>query len=872
LVYFIFLLSGVSALIYQVAWMKLFGRMFGNTVYSSSLVIAVFMCGLGVGSYVVGGLADRAYRRDASAPLRLYGYSELIIGLFALAWAFLLPAMEPAAAWISTYTQGADGWYELSAGSYALRYLVAIGLLAPVTFVMGGTLTLLIRHVVANRVADAGWRVGLLYGFNTLGAAAGAFFTDFSLIPNLGLFATQGVGVVCNLLAAVLAFRLAGNAVAGRARGASVPAPSAAEARTGAGGQHTTWWVAAAIFLTGFAGLGAEILWFRYLSVLLGGYVAVFSLLLTVILVGIWLGSLAGGYCHRRFGNPARFFIAAQALFALALVAFLTIVDADLVRRHYIDLVPSYRGGSGFSRKLLATWANLYPILLATGVPSLLMGFAYPLANGIVQQTEQGVGNRAGLLYLANTLGAVLGSLAVGFLLVPKVGMQTTVWVLLAFNLGAILFLSLVQTSRSRAGGFGAAMRRFAAPASVAVVGLAVVMWLRLPADTMAMQAVPKGNTSGKLLTLAEDAYQVIAVTESADGARHLLTNGHSMSGNSRWGQRYMRAFSHLPLLHMNQPKAALVICFGVGSTLHAASLHSSLERLEVVDISRDILEHAGYFKATNRDVINAPNVDVFVNDGRLHLWMQPEETYDLVTLEPPPISFSGVSALYTRDFYDLVHSRLKEGGFMSQWLPGYQVPGPIALALVRAFVEVFPDAILLSGAGPELIMIGRKGGPVTLNPDHLRTALWGDPEVAADLTAIHMGSLIDILGTFAASGETMAEVSAGFPAVTDDFPIMEYAVTSRFHESHMPPALFRNDTVANWCPACFTEGRPLNKLGDPPAYFRIQAAYFRSPAFLDYNYYEHSQSTAVALPSDEDARQCLKESPFLTEFFLKLD
>lgn len=872
MVYFIFLLSGVSALIYQVAWMKLFGRMFGNTVYSSSLVVAVFMCGLGMGSYVVGELADRAYRRDATAPLRLYGYSELIIGFVALAWAFLLPALEPAAAWISSYSRGGDGWYELSVGSYALHYLVAIGLLAPVTFVMGGTLTLLIRHVVARHVADAGWLVGLLYGFNTLGAAAGAFFTDFSLIPNLGLFATQGVGVVCNLLAAVLAFRLAGAARAPRASGPTAPTPAEAEAETVTGRRSTLVWVAGAIFLAGFAGLGAEILWFRYLSVLLGGYVAVFSLLLTIILVGIWLGSLAGGYCHRRFGNPARFLIAAQALFAFTLVAFLIIVDADLVRHHYLDLVPSYRAGSGFTRKLLATWANLYPILLATGVPALLMGFAYPLANGIVQQTEQGVGARAGLLYLANTLGAVLGSVAVGFLLIPKVGMQFTVWALLIFNLAAVVCLSMVQTNRSPGGGFVPVLRRFAAPSAMILVGLAMVMWFRLPSDTMAMQAVPASSSEGKLLTLSEDAYQVIAVTETADGSRHLLTNGHSMSGNSRWGQRYMRAFSHLPLLHMSQPKSALVICFGVGSTLHAASLHSSLERLEVVDISRDILEHAGYFEATNRGVVKAPGVEVFVNDGRLHLWMQPEQSYDLVTLEPPPISFSGVSALYTRDFYALVHSRLKAGGFMSQWLPGYQVPGPIALALVRAFVEVFPDSVLLSGAGPELIMIGRKGGPVTLDPLHLAEALRANPKVVEDLEAVHMGSLSDILGTFAASGETMAQVSTGFPAVTDDFPIMEYAVTSRFHESRMPPALFRNDTVAKWCPACFPGGNPLPELADLPAYLRIQAAYFRSPAFLDYNYYEHSQSTAVALPSDEDARRCLKESPFLTEFFLKVD
>ncbi|MBW2458652.1 MAG: hypothetical protein JRI68_29410 [Deltaproteobacteria bacterium] len=136
------------------------------------------------------------------------------------------------------------------------------------------------------------------------------------------------------------------------------------------------------------------------------------------------------------------------------------------------------------------------------------------------------------------------------------------------------------------------------------------------------------------------------------------------MSGTSPTSQRYMRAFVHLPLLQMAQPKRALVICFGVGNTLHAASLHPSMERLEVADLSRHVLHHASFFEAANGQVLVDPRVAVFVNDGRHHLLMQPADSYDLVTLEPPPITFAGVAALYSREFYELVRSRLTPTGY----------------------------------------------------------------------------------------------------------------------------------------------------------------------------------------------------------------
>ena len=187
-------------------------------------------------------------------------------------------------------------------------------------------------------------------------------------------------------------------------------------------------------------------------------------------------------------------------------------------------------------------------------------------------------------------------------------------------------------------------------------------------------------------------------MTEVAGLGRSLMTNGHAMSSTALLDQRYMRALAHIPLLSMERPARVLVIGFGVGNTTEAATRHPSVEHVTVADLSREILEHAAYFRDANNDVLRDSRVRIYVNDGRQHLLMLPEAVYDLITLEPPPIAHAGVAALYSREFYELARTRLKPGGYLSQWLPAYQVPAETSLAMVRAFIDVFPQSVLLSG------------------------------------------------------------------------------------------------------------------------------------------------------------------------------
>ena len=222
MIYLLFFLSGISGLIYQVVWVRVFGNVFGNTIYSASIVVAVFMLGLGVGSYVVGAWADRRYARlrlfelrrrspeprsNVDAPphslLRVYGTFEIVIAAMGLAIAAVLPHLGAVSALVSSYVREPSGWFALSTSSYLARAGIAVALLTPITLLMGGTLTLLIRHLVRTDLEVGGWRVAVLYGINTAGAALGAVVTDFALVPVAGLWGTQIVAVFFNALAGV---------------------------------------------------------------------------------------------------------------------------------------------------------------------------------------------------------------------------------------------------------------------------------------------------------------------------------------------------------------------------------------------------------------------------------------------------------------------------------------------------------------------------------------------------------------------------------------------------------------------------------------------------------------------------------------------
>jgi spermidine synthase len=567
-----------------------------------------------------------------------------------------------------------------------------------------------------------------------------------------------------------------------------------------------------------------EILWFRHVSILLGGFRAVFSLLMTVILLGIGGGALVAGLLFRRVARPAVWLMVVQGLFVALSLLGLAAADARAIE-HSVTVDRAFHVAgepeSSATRTLQELWFDTRPIVLEVGLPALLMGFGFPLANALTQRTDRSVGRRAGVLYFANTCGAVCGSLAAGFLLLPALGIQGSATVLAtAAGLAIVPLYFAMPPVRGLAGLTPAAL----------VGGGAIWLWLLLPPDYIIARAAP-ALQNDRIIARSEGLTEVVAVAEAPSQGRTLLTNGHPMSSTSRLSQRYMRALAHVPLLSIDNAEAVLVIGFGVGNTTHAATLHPSIRRVEVADLSRGILEHASYFSDVNQDVLGDARVAVYVNDGRHHLQMQRPASYDLITLEPPPIGYAGVAALYSTEFYALARSRLKSGGYLSQWLPAYQVPARVTLAMVRAFVDVFPQTVLISGAEADLLLLGANGPRIEIDPARVTDRLAAAPAVRMDLARLDLGTPREIIGAFVGSAGTLAQATRNITPVSDDRPIQEYGVRSLLDFGEAVPAAIVDLTqVSAWCPACFAGGKAVPDVEGLDMYLALADRAYRAP------------------------------------------
>jgi len=857
-IYLLFFLSGISGLIYQVIWVREFGFVFGNTVFSASTITAVFMCGLGVGSFVVGRWSDRHHGEKIALPLRAYGFFEIGIAVLGALLALILPELESFSASFTNYQLGPEGWFEVSTASHLLRFVTAVLLLAPSSFLMGGTLTLLVRYLLLGNISSAGWRIGALYGLNTAGAALGAFFTDFSLVPQLGIMGAQIVAVLLNAVAGIGALLLA--------RQEHQIIPAAREVTTDRSvleGWRSSLVVGTSLtlFISGFVAMGFEILWFRYLINGLMGLRAVFSLLLTVILIGIFMGSVIGGFLERRFGNPARLYLFAQTAVVISALAPLAFLGPNPFLVLDPKILLTLADSSSLTFRLTETAINLQSIVVVVGLPALFMGCTFPLSNAHVQRVEAEVGNHAGALYLANTMGAVVGSLLTGFVLLPWLGQQDSAALLATCGAAGLIPLYLTVCRRSE--------HREWVPAGlvvrlVLVLLVCIGLWQRLPPQHLLKFA--HESDGNRVLAVSEGINENLVIADNGK-ARTLYTNGHAMSGTEWAGQRYMSLFSHIPLLSAENPERVLVICFGVGTTLYASSLHPSIKEIEVADLSKNVVSHGNLFSRTNGNVLKDPRTSVFINDGRQHLRMQPVNSYDLITLEPPPIAFAGVASLYSNEFYSLARSRLRQGGSMTQWLPAYQVPGNVTLSIIRSFLDVFPNAVLLSGYGSELILVGSKGSEAHMRLDRVRSRLREDSPLRRDLEKLALSSPADLAATFVAGPAVLERVTRGLPSVTDDRPMMEYSMQSNYTvKFRIPEVIFDSSEWQAWCPECFDGDEPISEMSELPSLFEALNIYYKSDFYLNHS----SLTPRAAPPTKDDYREdpCLLDTVRENIFF----
>lgn len=735
LVYTVFFISGASALIFETLWFHQAGLALGNSIWASSLVLSGFMGGLALGNALAARYGDRL-----GNPVRVYAIVELAIALTGIGLVYLFPVLGGALApWLQPLL---EHLWVLN----PLRLFIAFILLLTPSAAMGVTLPLLTKALIAYD-SNFGRVLGRLYGWNTLGAVIGAVIGETYLIGALGIHGTAFTAGSLNVVAAAVAAWVSTQTL----RPSLAAVGSVRRMLHGITGMR---WLAAA-FLSGFCLLALEVVWFRFLLLFVMGHTVAFALMLAVVLAGIALGALAASQWLRllpdahRFASPIAF--AAGLLCVGSYAAFPLVIGPFAASPYIITKTVEI---------LRVALPLIFPVSFLSGIFFTLVGAA--LRHNLASETET-----TGVLTLANTIGAALGSLLGGFVFLPLLGMEKSFF-LIALLYGGIGGLLLLKSP---------APRRIAyASAAVFLLGAAL-----FPFGSMGKRLlqVPvkrylQSDTAARVAGVREGLTETIIYFETRMLGRPesytMLTNAYSMSGTEHQSRRYMKLYVYWPMAVHPDLKHALLIAYGVGNTAKAMTDSKDLETIDVVDISRDVLEMNDIVYPRMADQpLHDPRVRVHIEDGR-YLLQTTGQRFDLITAEPPPPGIAGVENLYTREYFQLIHDRLAEGGIVTYWLPLHALSDVSTKAILRAFCDVFEDCSLWNGMGTSLMMVGTRNarGPVS---EEQFTRQWSDPVVAREMKALGFERPEQLGALFIGDAEYLKGIFTDSPPLVDNYP-----------------------------------------------------------------------------------------------------
>jgi predicted membrane-bound spermidine synthase len=748
--------SGFCALAYQTAWLRMFRLVFGASTAASAAVLAIFMGGLGFGGLVLGRIADR--RRS---PLRFYGALEAGIALAA--------ALSP---WLVALVQKV--YIGLGGGGSVVRLALSALVLGVPTFLMGGTLPALARAV--ERASDPGRRrTGLLYALNTLGAVVGVLVTTFWSLEHLGIRRTIWAAAGINLAVAVVAWL---------SRVSAEASEETAESRKAV-------FVPIAAGVVGFAFLLMELVWYRMLAPLLGGSSYTFGLILAVALLGIGLGGLLYG----AWGRPSLAgFAGTCSLEALALAFPFALGDRLAVLAVFLRPL----AGAGFLPLVLG-WTLITAIVVLPA--AVVAGYQFPLLIALLGPGRRRVGREVGITYAANTVGAIAGSIAGGFGLLPLLS-APGVWRLVAGLLLVLALLAAVLSLlRERS------WRPLALPVGLAVAGALLAsapgpsaFWRHSPIGAGRVRADWSGpnelrdaihsqrrgvvwERDGVESSVAIDVTQETAflVNGKADGSARADAPTQIMSG-------LIGAMLH------PDPRRALVIGLGTGSTAGWLAAVPTMQRVDVVELEPAVVEVARRLAPINHSALANPRVRLTIGDGR-ELLLTTSETYDVIFSEPSNPYRAGIASLFSRELYEAVRGRLKPGGIFLQWLQGYEVDAEVVATVYATLGSVFPAVETWEINSGDLLLVASRE-PLVHDVARVRERVRQAPYREALLWTWGVEGAEGFYTGYIASPE-LARAVAERPRArlnTDDLPVLEFGFARNLGRS----GLFRVDDLVS--------------------------------------------------------------------------
>jgi len=738
LVLLCFLASGFAGLLYETAWTREFSFVFGTSNLAVATVLAAYMGGLSLGAMLAARFMHRIRR-----PVLAYGLLELGIAASALA----VPALIRAVSSLYRPLFATTGILPEEGGiASALFYaLASFAILGIPTTLMGATLPMLARHAIREQ-SQIGRRVGVLYATNTAGAIAGTITTAFLLLPALGLRHTVWVGAALNGIVFVAAALLA--------RGA--PVLEAGQRPLREAGAPTP--VLAVAFASSVASFLYENLWFRLFEHVLGASIYAFSTMLAGFLVGISLGGALAAPLARTRRGSARGLALTQL--GAAVFSFLAFAFVD----HLPELASRVNELGLFG--VLARASVAAGLLLPS---TLCIGASFTFAVRALADRAEVAAAASARVYAWNTLGAIVGSLAAGFVVIPALGFERTLVATAVLNLIAAAIAAV-------------AVRPVAKPALV-LAGAAALALVFVRPDTpwgvvgtapLALDSWrdSKGNRvdPAKIAFYAVGRSSTVLLSEEAEGWR-LRTNGLPESTIERRGSvpgtnPTARWLALVPAFAPADPSALLVIGFGGGVAVE--DVPRTYDRIDVVELEPRVLDaNRAVSEHRSLDPFADPRLHVLVNDARGALILT-DLRYDAIVSQPSHPWTAGASHLYTRDFFQQVRERLAPGGVFVQWMGLQFVDEALFRSLLATLLDVFPH-LRLYQPDPGSVLFVASSEPLALE-DQVERAVAQDP---AGFARLGVRVREDLAATFVLDEAGARIVAAGAPLTTDDHNLL---------------------------------------------------------------------------------------------------
>ena len=764
-----FVLSGATGLIYEVLWARMLGLVFGATTLAVSTVLAAFMGGLALGSALAG-------RRGAAVkrPIRAYGLLEIGIALYALAVPFLFSLVDNLYAII---------WQHFHPGFFAFslwRFLLSCVMLLVPTTLMGATLPLLSAALLRS-AGPSSTSITRLYTRNLVGAICGSLIAGFVLLPFLGVRATIYIAAVINVLigiASIVADRRLQTQTTFELDYSPVSLdeslPETETTRLPTGVNDAAFWLACA-FISGFVTISTQVAWTRMLAMIIGSSTYAFAIVVALFLLGLSGGAYV--IARRNLSDTLRE--------TMMKVEFLTAVSIvlSLVVANYI---PALLVNTGV-RLHINSWAGLLmlqvvSVALLILLPAFLMGMVMPLVLvwAGTKPKDQSV-QLVGRTYAVNTIGAIAGAFAAGFVLIPKINTRFTI-----LSAAALCIVVAGMAYQPRTEGRDRDVQR--AIAAGVVLALILGLFIKGPRMNLADLSVgaydslirllaksrggvddgsvqQRGPEIHQLLMYDEGPTSTVSVRKDWD-ITSLAINGRTNASDSE-DMATQVMLGQMPLLLAPRLKSALVVGYATGVTA-GSILQSPIESVTCVELEPATVNASRFFEHVNNHPLDDPRLHLIIDDARTYLRVNPAR-YDIIVSEPSHPWVPGVANLFTREFFQLGRERLNDDGIFVQWLQIYQLSTSSLRSVLATFHDTFPyvQVFRVDGAwkGKDLLLIGSKT-PLSLDRIKERVA---DPRIAAELARVKIMSEADVRGWYICDEKRLAPAVAGSVINTDD-------------------------------------------------------------------------------------------------------